>query len=119
QARSILDGHVVLDRRLATAGHFPSIDSLGSISRVASRVTTKEQRADATELRRVMAARRSVQDLVDVGAYVSGSNPLVDAALASSREIDAFLQQGVDEPAPVADSWARLHELVARFGTRE
>ena len=119
QARSILDGHVVLDRRLATAGHFPSIDSLGSISRVASRVTSREQRADATELRRVMAARRSVQDLVDVGAYVAGSNPLVDAALASSREIDAFLQQGVDEPALAADSWVRLHELVGRFGTRE
>ena len=119
QARSILDGHVVLDRKLATAGHFPSIDALGSISRVASRVTSREQRADATELRRVMAARRSVQDLVDVGAYVAGSNPLVDAALASSREIDAFLQQGVDEAAPAADSWARLHELVGRFGTRE
>ena len=119
QARSILDGHVVLDRKLATSGHFPSIDALGSISRVASRVTSREQRADATELRRVMAARRSVQDLVDVGAYVAGSNPLVDAALASSREIDAFLQQGVDEAAPAADSWARLHELVGRFGTRE
>ena len=119
QARSILDGHVVLDRKLATAGHFPSIDALGSISRVASRVTSREQRADATELRRVMAARRSVQDLVDVGAYVAGSNPLVDAALASSREIDAFLQQGVDEAALAADSWARLHELVGRFGTRE
>ncbi len=119
QARSILDGHVVLDRKLATSGHFPSIDALGSISRVASRVTSREQRADATELRRVMAARRSVQDLVDVGAYVAGSNPLVDAALASSREIDAFLQQGVDETAPAADSWARLHELVGRFGTRE
>ncbi|PFG37418.1 flagellum-specific ATP synthase [Flavimobilis soli] len=119
QARSILDGHVVLDRKLATAGHFPSIDALGSISRVASRVTTREQRADATELRRVMAARRSVQDLVDVGAYVAGSNPLVDAALASAQEIDAFLQQGVDEEAPAAESWARLHELVSRFGTRE
>src|SRR5690606_34938456 len=109
QARSILDGQVVLDRKLATSGPFPSIDALGSISRVASRVTSREQRADATELRRVMAARRSVQDLVDVGAYVAGSNPLVDAALASSREIDAFLQQGVDEAAPAADSWARLH----------
>lgn len=118
QARSILDGHVVLDRRLATAGHFPSIDALGSISRVASRVTTSGQKADATELRRVMAARRGVQDLVDVGAYVAGSNPLVDAALARSREIDAFLQQGVDERAAADDSWARLHELVDSFGTR-
>lgn len=114
-ARSILDGHVVLDRRLAVAGHFPSIDALGSISRVASRVTSAEQRAAATTLRRVMAARSSVQDLVDVGAYVSGSNPLVDAALAHSGEIDAFLQQGVDEAAPASSSWARLHELAGRL----
>lgn len=111
-ARSILDGHVVLDRKLAVAGHFPSIDALASISRVATRVTDAGQRADATTLRKVMAARRSVQDLVDVGAYVSGSNPLVDAALANQGAIDAFLQQGVDESAPAAQSWAALRALV-------
>lgn len=114
-ARSILDGHVVLDRKLAVAGHFPSIDALASISRVATRVTSAEQRAAATNLRRVMAARSQVQDLVDVGAYVAGSNPLVDAALANSAEIDAFLQQGVDEQAPAQNSWQRLHELVGRL----
>ncbi|SDC84620.1 flagellum-specific ATP synthase [Sanguibacter gelidistatuariae] len=111
-ARSILDGHVVLDRKLAVAGHFPSIDALASISRVATRVTDAGQRADATTLRKVMAARRSVQDLVDVGAYVAGSNPLVDAALANQGAIDAFLQQGVDESAPAAESWAALSALV-------
>ena len=83
-ARSILDGHVVLDRKLATAGHFPSIDVLGSISRVASRVTTREQRAVATALRSALAAKRNVQDLLDVGAYAAGSNPKVDAAVAHS-----------------------------------
>lgn len=61
-ARSILDGHVVLDRKLAVTGHFPSVDALGSISRVASKVTTPEQRATATALRKVLAARRSAQD---------------------------------------------------------
>ena len=111
-ARSILDGHVVLDRKLAVAGHFPSIDALASISRVATRVTDTGQRADATTLRKVMAARRAVQDLVDVGAYVAGSNPLVDAALTHQGAIDAFLQQGVDEPAPAAQSWAALSALV-------
>ncbi|MBI9114574.1 FliI/YscN family ATPase [Sanguibacter suaedae] len=115
-ARSILDGHVVLDRRLAVAGHFPSIDALGSISRVASRVTSPEQRQDATTLRKVMAARRSVQDLVDVGAYVAGSNPLVDAALANQGRIDAFLQQGVDEAAAPEQSWASLRALVGGLG---
>ena len=115
-ARSILDGHVVLDRKLAVAGHFPSIDALASISRVATRVTTPEQRQDATTLRKVMAARRSVQDLVDVGAYVTGSNPLVDSALVHQRAIDAFLQQGVDEPAPAEASWATLRALVGGLG---
>src|SRR5690606_25335774 len=71
-ARSILDGHVVLDRALAVAGHFPSIDALGSVSRVVGAVTTPEQRAAATTLRRVMAARRGAQDLIDVGAYARG-----------------------------------------------
>lgn len=111
-ARSILDGHVVLDRKLATAGHFPSVDALGSISRVASRVTSKEQRAMATRLRMVMAARRQAQDLLDVGAYVAGSNPLVDAAVTHAAEIDTFLQQGMDERASYSDSWSRLLALV-------
>jgi len=115
-ARSILDGHVVLDRRLAVAGHFPSVDALGSISRVASRVTTGEQRAAAQRLRSVMAARRAAQDLLDVGAYVAGTNPLVDAAVTHGAQIDAFLQQGMDESAPAAQSWERLGALVHTLG---
>lgn len=115
-ARSILDGHVVLDRKLAVAGHFPSVDALGSISRVASRVLGPEQKDLATRLRRVMAARRQAQDLLDVGAYVTGSNPLVDAAVAHGTAIDAFLRQGMDERAPAADSWGRLAGLVAAMG---
>src|SRR5690242_19864897 len=66
-ARSILDGHVVLTRKLATAGHFPSIDVLESVSRVAKAVTTPEQRKAATELRRMLAAFRDVRELVEIG----------------------------------------------------
>lgn len=117
-ARSILDGHVVLTRDLAVAGHFPSIDVLGSVSRVASRVTTAEQRADATRLRQVLAARRRAQDLIDVGAYVPGSNPLVDAATANADAIDAFLRQGMDEVAAPERSWAHLAALVTATGGR-
>lgn len=117
-ARSILDGHVVLTRDLATAGHFPSIDVLGSISRVASRVTSREQRAAATQLRQVLAARRRAQDLLDVGAYAAGSNPLVDAAVAFSDDIDQFLRQDMDEVADYSDSWARLGRLAAATGVR-
>ncbi len=115
-ARSILDGHVVLDRRLAVAGHFPSVDALASVSRVASHVCTPQQRADAARLRAVMAARRQAQDLLDVGAYVSGSNPLVDTAVTHAGAIDAFLRQGMDERAAAADSWDRLHALVQQMG---
>ncbi|OIH93753.1 FliI/YscN family ATPase [Curtobacterium sp. MCBA15_001] len=115
-ARSILDGHVVLDRKLAVTGHFPSVDALGSISRVASKVTSPEQRAAATGLRSVMAARKAAQDLLDVGAYQRGSNPLVDAAVEHQGAIDAFLRQGMDERATADDSWQRLGDLVRTLG---
>lgn len=110
-ARSILDGHVVLDRKLATLGHYPPIDALSSVSRVASRVITPAHAEDATVLRRVLAARRSAQDLLDVGAYQRGANPLVDVALEHQRSIDAFLQQGLQETARVEDTLLRLHAL--------
>src|SRR5690606_21295280 len=80
-ARFFLDGHVVLDRRLSVSGHFPSVDVLGSISRVASKVTSPERMRAAAMLRSTMAARRAAQDLIDVGAYQRGANPLVDAAV--------------------------------------
>src|SRR5690554_2203608 len=104
-ARSILDGHVVLDRRLAVNGHFPSVDALGSVSRVAGRVTTDASRQAATALRRVLSARQSAQDLLDVGAYQRGSNPLVDAAVDHEASINAFLQQSMGERATAEESW--------------
>ncbi len=112
-ARSILDGHIVLDRKLATAGHFPSIQSLDSISRVANRITTPEQRQDAAELRRLMAAHRDVRELVEIGAYVPGTNPDADRATAIWPQITAFLRQGLDEKAVAAESWHALRQLIA------
>ena len=112
-ARSVLDGHVVLERRLAVAGHFPSVDALASISRVANRVTSREQRAAAQRLRGVLAARAQAQDLIDVGAYVPGSNRQVDTALTHADAIEAFLCQDMAERAPAAESWQRLSALVA------
>lgn len=115
-ARSILDGHVTLDRKLAVVGHFPSIDVLGSVSRVASRIIGRERGDIATALRKVLAARRSAQDLLDVGAYQRGSNPLVDAAVDHQSSIDAFLQQRMDDQTTSADSWGRLARLVDDLG---
>ncbi|WP_426242315.1 FliI/YscN family ATPase [Nocardioides sp. LHG3406-4] len=111
-ARSILDGHIVLSRRLATSGHFPSIDVLESISRVTSAVTTVDQRADATRMRRLMAAHRDVRELVEIGAYVSGADADADAAIAAMPAMDAFLRQEMGEASPLATTWARLHDVV-------
>ena len=111
-ARSILDGHVVLSRKLASAGHFPTIDVLDSISRVAGAVTTPEQRAQATALRRLLAAHREAKDLIEIGAYVAGTNPLVDQAVALREHIDAFLRQDFDHVVPATESWAQLARLV-------
>jgi flagellum-specific ATP synthase len=111
-ARSILDGHIVLDRKLATAGHFPSIESLDSISRVANKITTPEQRADATEIRRLMAARRDVRELMEIGAYVPGTNPDADRAIAIWPQIQAFLRQGLDERVTAEQSWAALRQVL-------
>jgi flagellum-specific ATP synthase len=111
--RSILDGHVVLTRRLATAGHFPSIDVLESISRVTSAVTTPEQRAAATRLRRLLAAYRDVRELVEIGAYAQGSDPDADAALALMPRINDFLRQDLEATTPLAPTWAALEELLS------
>ena len=115
-ARSILDGHIVLDRALALTGHHPAIDVLGSVSRVAGKITTAEQRRLATTLRTVLAARREVRDLIDIGAYQPGANPRVDAAVTHERAISAFLTQGLDEACPGAEAWRRLDQLIASFG---
>ena len=111
-ARSILDGHIVLDRKLATAGHFPAIQALDSISRVANRITTPQQRADATELRRLMAAHREVRELVEIGAYVPGTNPEADRANAIWPAITMFLRQDLDERVTLEQAWAALHAIV-------
>ncbi|MCL8027697.1 FliI/YscN family ATPase [Nocardioides bruguierae] len=115
-ARSILDGHVVLTRRLATAGHFPAVDVLESISRVNSAVTTPEQRGAATRLRRMMAAHRDVKELVEIGAYVAGTDPDADAALARKDQIESFLRQDMDDQTSLPETWARLERLVATPG---
>ncbi len=112
-ARSILDGHIVLSRKLATSGHFPSIDVLESISRVAPRVMTAEQIAQAAELRRLMAAYRDAKDLIEIGAYVKGSNPVVDRSVQLRGAIDHFLRQDVTNIAPISESLAALAMLAS------
>lgn len=113
-ARSILDGHVVLTRKLASAGHFPSIDVLESKSRVRDHVADARQRMAGNAFMRVEAAYREKEDLIMVGAYQSGSDPNVDAALKVRNEMLAFLQQQPDEPAPLESTVERLVQLGTR-----
>jgi flagellum-specific ATP synthase len=110
-ARSILDGHVVLTRRLATAGHFPAIDVLESISRVATAVVPPPQMTDAREVRRMMAALRDVRELIEIGAYQSGSDPLVDRARRLVPQIDGFLRQSTGDLTSPGEAFARLHAI--------
>ncbi|MEV7631611.1 FliI/YscN family ATPase [Microbacterium sp. NPDC089318] len=114
--RSILDGHVVLDRSLALSGHHPAIDVLASVSRVAGKITSPEQRSLSTTLRAVLAARRSANDLIDIGAYQAGANPRVDAAIANERAISEFLTQPLDEITTPSEAWQRLARLVGDLG---
>jgi flagellum-specific ATP synthase len=106
----------VLDRRLATAGHFPSIDVLESISRVATAVTTPQQRASANRLRRLLAAHREVRELVEIGAYVPGTNPDADLARALWPRIEAFLTQDLDQSCPADEAWSALAGLLPNGG---
>jgi flagellum-specific ATP synthase len=111
-ARSILDGHIVLTRKLATIGHFPSIDVLESISRVASAVVPPQQMADAREVRRLMGALRDVKELIEIGAYQTGTDALVDRARQLAPAIESFLQQPMGESTPPTESWAWLQRIV-------
>jgi flagellum-specific ATP synthase len=95
--RSILDGHIVLSRDLAARNHYPAIDVLNSISRVMPAVTTPEHRAYAAQVRKLMATYEKARDLVNIGAYVSGSDVEIDAALQALPQITAFLQQADQE----------------------
>ncbi|NPV53694.1 MAG: flagellar protein export ATPase FliI [Firmicutes bacterium] len=98
-ARSILDGHIVLTRELAAANHYPAIDVLGSVSRVMVDITSKEHQAAAGRLRDVLATYKEAQDLINIGAYVAGSNPKIDYALSVLDEVNAFLKQDIYEKA--------------------
>lgn len=111
-SRAILDGHVVLSRRLAHANHYPAIDILASVSRVASAVTDRDQRALSGELRQLMAAEAEAKDLIEIGAYVPGTNAVVDRAVALRDQISGFLRQDVDDRCPADQAFSRLAQLL-------
>jgi flagellum-specific ATP synthase len=113
--RGILDGHIWLSRGLANRGHYPAIDVLNSISRVAPDVTTPEQRAAAVAVRRTLATWSDIEDLVSIGAYVPGANPQYDVAVQTRAALNAFLTQDRGAHctfAQTAGELAQLAELI-------
>jgi FliI/YscN family ATPase len=99
--RGLLDGHIILSRRLASQAHWPAIDILESISRLFPEITPPEQRTAAQTIRELLAAYRDHEDLISIGAYRAGANPTVDAAIAMREEINRFLRQAIEEPSSV------------------
>ena len=96
-ARSILDGHIMLDRKLAHKNHYPAIDVLQSISRVMSSIASKEHKQFANQLKNVLATYTEAEDLINIGAYKSGSNKEIDYAISKINAVNNFLTQNVDE----------------------
>jgi flagellar biosynthesis/type III secretory pathway ATPase len=111
----ILDGHIWLSRALANRGHYPAVDVLNSISRVAPDVTSAAQRQAAIAVRRVLAIWRDIEDLVSIGAYVPGTNAEYDLAVQMRPVIDAFLTQPQDAGFPFGDTVRALEELGRRL----
>ena len=110
--RSILDGHIVLSRRLAHKNHYPAIDILESISRVMPAIVTNEQRAVAMKARELLATYREAEDLVNIGAYVKGSNPKIDEAIRKHPKLESFLIQDMNEADFSDDIWSKLKKIV-------
>ena len=110
--RSILDGHVVLTRELAHAGHYPAVDVLQSVSRLEREISAPEVRDGAQRLRSLLAAYRDKRDLIAIGAYERGSDQLTDAAIDLKDGIDGFLRQHVEEAVPAPDADDQLLALL-------
>lgn len=112
--RGILDGHIILSRKLAQKYHYPAIDVLASISRLANRVSGAVTKKAAGYLRRLMAVYTEAEDMINVGAYQKGSNPAIDEAIARHEKIESFLNQEVSDPAPIhatLDAMGKLADM--------
>ncbi len=112
--RGILDGHLILDRRLAVQGRYPAIDPLASLSRLAGKLWNDRQERVATVTRDALAAAMEVQELVEVGAYVAGSNPRADKGLRVAPQIVEFLKQRSGDLTTFERSWQALADICTR-----
>ena len=115
-ARSILDGHIMLDRKLGHKNHYPAIDILQSISRCMSQIATREHKQAANKLKNVLATYNEAEDLINIGAYKKGSNPNIDYAISRIDAVNGFLCQGTDEKFTFEETVQMLEELFADQG---
>jgi len=113
--RAILDGHIILSRRLAAQGHYPAIDILQSVSRLTSAIASPHQKEAAGQMRQALACYHDAEDLIQLGAYVAGTNPPLDASIRMRPEILDFLRQDHLAQSPLDETLKRLDELAARL----
>ena len=109
--RSILDGHIVLDRKLANKNHYPAIDVLQSISRCRPDIISKDDVASANRLLKSIAKYREAEDLIQIGAYAQGSDPDIDLAMQVNKEIESLLIQGMDDESNLVELRTKIKEL--------
>lgn len=115
-SRSILDGHIVLSRKLASSNHYPAIDPLQSVSRVMIDVVDEGHFKTSRRILELLATYRDAEDLINIGAYVRGSNPKIDHAISMIDRVNEFLKQGIYEKAPFEETKTRLMELASQQG---
>lgn len=113
--RGILDGHIVLSRKLASRGQYPPIDVLESISRLTSAVVEKKYLAMIHKIKALMAVYRENEEIVSIGGYVRGSNPDLDIAIALKKDLDAFLKQDIEEKPSIEETFLQLEKIVEKM----
>ncbi len=113
--RSLLDGHVVLARRLAEMGHYPAVDVLQSVSRLMNAVVAPEHALAAQRLKALVATYQGAEDLINIGAFKPGSNRRIDTAVSLIERVNAFLQQPLGQRSPFAETVRQLRELTASW----
>jgi flagellum-specific ATP synthase len=114
--RAILDGHIVLSRQLAGKGHYPAIDILNSVSRLTSEVASREQCEAGMRMREALSTYQQSEDLIQLGAYVSGTNPQLDAAIRARPQMLDFLRQEIAGKSPLVETVNRMQALVKLLG---
>jgi flagellum-specific ATP synthase len=114
-ARSFLDGHIVLSRKLAERGHFPAVDILQSTSRLMPAVTSEQHQQAAQKLKEIYATYNDAEDLINIGAFSPGSNKKIDGAIALIDRINSFLRQKVKERTDFEDTINQLKEITDKW----